>query len=306
MRADIDASPTPPRAPLTLPFALLGLAGAWFTAKVFGISLDAPFSWILLVVTPFVAAGLGAYLTPRLRGSALLVGLQAGLAIVVAGVLNGMLIGLFVNPPVGLILGLIFGVICSVPFLPALGLVVAAARRVGQARLESLLDEASRRGVWRATAVVLAGAAAMVATCTSHSTSDVFMAFPLLGVALVIALSFADLIAFARVRGLAALALVPRDEAEEAAAAPDGEPPIDLGMGDERLVELAPRGAVYRERARILHRVWGSVSTAHAALGRALAEDALALAFTLGSFYLVWLAIHAEHGPTPPFFGRFD
>ena len=78
--------------------------------------------------------------------------LLGALAIAGAGSANGMLIGVFTAGvrefAGGIVVGALFGALCSLPFIPALGLILAAARRVGRARAPSVVDSLDRRRVW--------------------------------------------------------------------------------------------------------------------------------------------------------------
>ncbi|KYG06121.1 hypothetical protein BE21_36725, partial [Sorangium cellulosum] len=173
---------------LVLPFGAMGLVGGWLTADSFHLP-DRSVHCLLAGVTPVVAGLLGHYMTSRIGGvgsaGAAAPGAAAGWAdrpggasgpgrwtrrgpiaasllslwaIVVAGVVNGMTVGLVLGP-VGMLVGAPFGAVFSLPFVPALAVVLLAANRVGRARAGSVVAQADRRAVWSATAAVTAAAA---------------------------------------------------------------------------------------------------------------------------------------------------
>ncbi|WP_437959310.1 hypothetical protein WME76_06420 [Sorangium sp. So ce119] len=227
-----------PDAPvsLALPFGAIGLVGGWLTADSLHLQPphDAP-RFLLAGVTPITAALLGSYLTKRIGGvggggaatssagagavdGARLVGagwmegpgrwtrrgpivasLLAVWAIGVAGVVNGMTIGLMVGPA-GMIIGAAFGAVFSLPFIPALAVVLLAANRVGRARAGSIVASADRRAVWAATASVIAVAALGAGALFGAPVApELGRAAAAMGLAVVGALFVVDAAALARV-----------------------------------------------------------------------------------------------------------
>jgi hypothetical protein len=253
---------------------LLGLAGGWLTADVLGLGQYDTIRWVLTVVTPLVSAGLGHYLSSRLQTGPLPTALLVLTSVGVAGFVNGILVGFSAVPPMGMVVGMFFGLICCIPFIPAIGAVAFTARRVGRARVRSIVDLADRRAVWLATWMILAIAGSMPLPFVEirGSASAVI---PVASVGFILILLALDLGAFVRTGALRACLSSIRATSQE--GNPDSAraavPVVDFGLGDEDLQETAPSGAVYRDRARALRVFRGSADRARAALGRSIAVD---------------------------------
>lgn len=276
-------SPSEPSSPfsLTLPFAILGFVGGWSSAAALGISEENVICWLLLGITPLVSAGLGRFLSPRLRSGPLTTGLRLLVSIMGAGVLNGALVGVFIEPPFGILLGFIFGAVCAVPFLPALGAVAFMARRIGRARPGSIVDQADRRAVFRVTLVV-AAVASMLSPPPFPGHGSALGAVPFVVTGLLLILLALDVRAFVRVGSLKArVGAISAPAAERPDRAPDTSV-TDFGLGDEEAEEIAQRGAVYRDHARTIHVFRGSASRARAELAWAIAANLLALSIAGG------------------------
>ncbi|WP_437726894.1 hypothetical protein [Sorangium sp. So ce861] len=302
-----------PDAPvsLVLPFGAIGLVGGWLTADSFHLP-DRSVHYLLAGVTPVVAGLLGHYLTSRIGGvgsaGAAVPGAVAGWAdgpgwasgpgrwtrrgplvasllslwaIVVAGVVNGMTIGLVLGPA-GMIVGAPFGAVFSLPFVPALAVVLLAANRVGRARAGSIVAQADRRAVWSATAAVIAAAAlATPAFFGRPAAPEVGRAVAAIGLAVVGALFVVDAVALAKMLTLPLpRRLIGVEEAGEGGAGMGvgaGER-VDLGLGDEVRVEVVQPTHAYRGAPQIARVVRGSRERAAGALRAGLARGGIALA----------------------------
>ncbi|WP_437638348.1 hypothetical protein [Sorangium sp. So ce854] len=335
-------SPDPPVS-LALPFGAIGLVGGWLTADSYHLEPPHNLPGILLAaVTPVVAALLGSYLTRRIGGvgsggsaasdggpgaagdagpllatgwpegpgrwtrrGPLVASLLAVWAIGVAGVVNGMtILGILLGPE-GTILGAALGALFSLPFIPALAVVLLAANRVGRARAGSIVAASDRRAVWAATAAVIALAAlAARALFGAPLAPDFARAVAGAGLAVVAALFAVDAVALARV-----LTLPRRPVGAGAGGGGGGElgdggeveievevegraeaggqrsgtgmgmgERIDLGLGDEVQVEVVRPIHAYRGARQIARIVRGNRERAAAALRAGLARGGIALA----------------------------
>lgn len=282
---------------LTWPLAAIGLAGGWLTADALGLgSNEAAPRWLLVGITPVTAGCFGWWLSvarrtddgvaPRFLGEPLTSAFLVALATLFAGVLNGAVIGLFAVPIVGAIAGSIFGLFCAVPFIPAIGATVWAARVAGRARPGSLVDGVSRRAVWAAVVGSVALACAMV--WSSASDERRFYGPPrdggigpvvtiLLCVAAILLLA-ADAAALVRTRLAAADLARMVDAAESDPVEPAAASVLDLGLGAASHVEKAPSPTVYRARERVLRIIRGSPAEAEKAIRVALLRGALVVA----------------------------
>lgn len=331
-----------PDAPvsLALPFGAIGLVGGWLTADSYHLEPPHNLPGILLVaVTPVVAALLGSYLTRRIGGvgsggsaasdggagaagsagpllaagwaegpgrwtqrGPLAASLLAVWAIGVAGVVNGMtILGILLGPE-GTILGAALGALFSLPFIPALAVVLLAANRVGRARAGSIVAASDRRAVWAATAAVIALAA--LALSGAPAAPELGRAVAGAGLVVVAALFAIDAVALARV-----LTLPRRPVGAGAGGGGGGElgdggeveievevegraeaggqrsgtgmgtgERIDLGLGDEVQVEVVRPTHAYRGARQIARIVRGNRERAVAALRAGLARGGIALA----------------------------
>src|SRR4051812_19938769 len=122
MNARPAAPPPPPPAYFSLlpSCAVLGLVGGWLAADGLDLRAEQAIRWLLVMVTPLVSAGLGHFLSSRVRRGVLAMLVTIVGSVVVAGILNGVLVGFFIAPPLGMIFGVVFGMICCVPFMPAI------------------------------------------------------------------------------------------------------------------------------------------------------------------------------------------
>ncbi|WP_437783586.1 hypothetical protein [Sorangium sp. So ce1097] len=332
-----------PDAPvsLALPFGAIGLVGGWLTADSYHLEPPHNLPGILLAaVTPVVAALLGSYLTRRIGGlgsggsvasdggagaaghagpllaagwaegpgrwtrrGPLVASLLAVWAIGVAGVVNGMtILGILLGPE-GTILGAALGALFSLPFIPALAVVLFAANRVGRARAGSIVAASDRRAVWAATAAVIALAAlATRALFGAPAAPELGRAVAGAGLAVVAALFAVDAVALARVLTLPRRPVgagagpggelgdggeVEIEVAVEGRAEAGGQRSgtgmgmgerIDLGLGDEVQVEVVRPIHAYRGARQIARIVRGNRERAAAALRAGLARGGIALA----------------------------
>lgn len=314
-----------PSAMLTLPFGAIGLSGGWLTADMCYMP-GSEVRWLLGIVTPLSAATLGAFLSARIggrSGEALRLGAQAderirswsrqdplvaGLlvlgAIVLAGMANGALIGMMLLPPVGAILGAICGAIWALPFIPALGLVLRAASRVGRARAGSIVAASDRRAVWTATATVIAVAGLAGRASYPHTVApDLILAAAGISCVVLAAMFVADAAALTRVlkmppaelaaeeagaaMGLTAEELAARGSADHGAGRRHARE-IDLGLGDELRVEVVSPTHAYRGVQQIARMVRGDRERAAAALRAGMIRAGMALAASAALWGLRW------------------
>jgi hypothetical protein len=285
-RVSCDASVS-----LVLCFGAVGLVGGWLTADAFALDGDA-IRWLLTSVTPIAAALLGAYLSARLvsaegtqgagpwlQRSALARGLLVVAAIVLAGAVNGASIGLLLVPPAGLVFGAFFGVLCSLPFVPALGLVLFAAMRAGRARAGSVVAASDRRAVWAAAAAVIAlGVLGMRALYPPPVEPWLTTVVAGVACAVLVGLFAVDAIELARVATMAALSEVEADGGRAMRADGGEVEAVDLGVGDEVRVEVVRPKHAYRGVEQIARVVRGSRELTAAALRGGLARAGVALA----------------------------
>jgi hypothetical protein len=266
---------------LTLPFAIVGLVGGWLAVDVFGVHGRNQVCWLLLTFTPLVSAALGRFLSPRIRSGLFTTGMLVIASICIAGMINGLLIALVGLPPQGAILGgPMIGLICSFPFIPALCAVAFVARRVGRARVGSIVDRADRRAVFCATGAV--SSLAFLFTSQIPLGSGTFIITPSLALAvcalLLLAIDVRALLgACAALKESVAVTLADAP----ATPAPEKRGPratvVDFGLGDEEVEEVAHEGAAYREQKRTLRVFRGSAEQAQDALAWMIAADVTAL-----------------------------
>jgi hypothetical protein len=267
-------------APLALPLALMGLAGGWLTAHVTvgNNSGDGPIALLLMVFTPILSAFLGEHLRKRVRHAFVV---RTVLATMIAGVLNGVVIGLFLGLGPGMLVGAIAGFFFSLPFVPALLLVVGFGRRVGRAGLGSIVDSADRRGPWAATFVTIA-LGALLALPDHGGTAPLLLTW--LAVFGLVALCMLDLEAIGRLRHVAAMTqgMHRRERLEPHMVAVDAEA-VDVGIGDESWDEVVKAASPYRETDRLVRVVHGSPAQARAALIAAIRRDVIAFVVVLAA-----------------------
>jgi hypothetical protein len=265
-------------APLALPAALIGLAGAWLTAHVtVGTnSGDGPIALLLLVFTPILSAFLGEHLRRRVKHAFVV---RTALATIIAGVLNGVAVGLFLGLGPGMLVGAIAGFFFSLPFVPAMLLLVGFGRRVGRAGHGSIVDSADRRGPW--SAVFLTVALGSLLALPDHAgTAPLVLTW--LSVFGLVALCMLDLEAIGRLRHVRAMieGMHRRERLEPHVVAVDARE-VDLGIGDESWDEVVRAQTPYRETDRLVRVVHGSPAQARAALMGALRRDVIALVVIL-------------------------
>jgi hypothetical protein len=174
------------------------------------------------------------------------------------------------------------GIACALLFVPVCLAVIAAARRGQRARLGSIVATSDRRAVWAILAMLLAVMTLEGLPDWPSSTLGITDApLPVVGMLAAAALGtlgifFADYRALSRARGVVARGLSAHDPAEPAADAEDAAR-VDLGLGDEVLVELVRGAAAYRQRARAVALVKGAPGAALSALQRAVRRGVIGL-----------------------------
>ena len=267
--------------PFVGPFACIGAVGGWLTlVKLDGSSAPDAASIALLLMTPITASLFGALLA---RGRRRWVAAALGFPFLVvgAGAFNGGCIGLALmmgsqHEPV-VLFGLLFGAMCGVAFIPPMLWAFLTAVRVGSARPGSLLDAMHRRAPWGAAA-----ASASIAVWAVHRTpgelpqhvSAVAVSVAGIGVATLVAVLVADVVALVGASRLARLATTPVDAPVES---PQGREVLDLGVGDELLAEQWTGAAsAYRPERIHVTRLRGSVTLARRQILRIVAGDAFA------------------------------
>jgi hypothetical protein len=252
---------------LWLPFAALGVAGGWLTAR----GLDSEVSALLITFTPISCMLLGSFLEKRIGRFWLPV---VFVATIVAGVFNGAIVGLCLAGPVGVPLGGMFGAMYALPFLPATLAVAYASRRV-RAAPETPVGRAQRRGVWATAAFAIAAAATVIGWHRSLGWAPVLLALGGASIgALMLACDVGELLALrrvaARVTGMT-LRTGPLPKLVDL-----GAQRIDLGVGDAVFDEVEP-GDPYRGVGRLLRTVHGDPTAALRAVTTSLARDATLL-----------------------------
>ena len=269
---------------LSLPCGAMGFAGSFLVTDYFrvgALSLDGGVRPLLLLVMTVLGAGLGVGVTaaarwPLRKALALVAGCALG-----AGLAGGAIVGALKYYRYGLASGAISGLGCALLFLPALGVVLLAARRIGRARAGSLVDDADRRAVWVAALVSIAlGTAATLDGRESFEDS--------LRISLDLALSIGALALLAGavlwakdVRGLWIARRAGEDQLRMRPRNPDAQEhegqELDLGLGEEAFERVAPGAGVYRESAFVIEVVRGDALAARRALERAVLRGALGL-----------------------------
>jgi hypothetical protein len=266
---------------LALPFGFLGLVAAFYISDFWCLAQtgdETTVRGILVCVIPLVASALGFALSLRsLARSRASTAAVLVLATLIAGLSIGGLAGSVFQrgPSVG---GSVeMGLLTSIGILPLVAGMSILARRVGRARVGSLLDEADRRAPW---VVVLACAAAgRVALVLNGSVlpnrpplpNSVSLGIAWLALVVSIAALLCDLVGYARVaRARRRISgMIPRDPST---ALPCSDV-VDLGLGAEEHEELIG-GPAYRSVALPLAVVKGAPDLAAAALGHAARRSA--------------------------------
>ncbi|MFO0556023.1 MAG: hypothetical protein U0271_47030 [Polyangiaceae bacterium] len=268
------------RMQLAIPCALLGLVGAWLVADYYGFDSDNLRSRAALVLmVPSAAATLGFALSLRVvaarRWATLLV---LSIGTLVAGVLISFAVTTLLRGPRKTDLAIINGVATALAFLPVFGALTALGHRVGRARAGSLVDEADARGPWLvvALAIAIAQFPVMGNARVMNWSPDVSLAIGVLSIGVLAVVFLSDLVTAIRIRRAAAGLehMVERDFSPTEIP----ENLVDLGLGNEEHVELAPAGSVYRGSARPLRVLRGSVVHALDAMRRIVVRGGVALA----------------------------
>lgn len=286
------------RMQLALPFAFLGLVSAFYVADFwrFGQSgNEGTARGVLAFAIPLVAGALGFALSTRrvaeAHGAAF-VSVVLVLGTLVAGGAIGALTGAVFARPTGVGASMQMGFFTSIVLLPLAGAMTFLARRVGRARVGSIVDEADRRAPW-IVACACAAAGRLALLCNAGvivydpparpPSTAVSMGLAWLGLVAAIAGFGCDAIGWARVRmarrRVAAMTL------RDPATAFTCDDVVDLGLGREEHEELLG-GPAYRTIAQPIAVVRGDVDESGAMMGRAtlrslLIVGASALALTL-------------------------
>jgi hypothetical protein len=268
-------------APLALHLGAVGLAGGSFVADGYqlgALPADGNSRVVVTVMTPLVASFVGFALG---RTAIDTTGLRS-LGVTIATTLGaGVFVGVVAWSRYGITTASGTGLVCALAFLPAVGAVVAAARRVGRARPGSVIDRADRRTVLLATATSIAlGSIAALPQWNHFSRrvpSDGSLAMCLLalaGVATVLATEVRELVRFLRVKSMLGL-MMPTVAIQECAG-----PTVDVGLGDEMLEQAPKSSSAYRQPDRPLRRVIGDVEAGAQVLTAGMGRAAICLVVT--------------------------
>jgi hypothetical protein len=224
-------------------FGCIGFVGAWLTAIAYGLDpWDLkPLVMLLTSCTTVAAAVLGAASEHCVRNDML--GVVAGL-IVVSGMLNGLLIGLLVGGAAGALVGVVFGFAHALSFFLPLMLIAVAARRVGSARDNSVMDQTHRRAVLKVASFVTALGIGFVWVLLGMPLEPVTIAAGTGACIATCALVVIEHIAARRMRDreLAWAGAAPCEQ-----PADRGLPVTDFGVGDEWRVRHNPAVSAYRD-----------------------------------------------------------
>jgi hypothetical protein len=283
---------------LILPFAWIGLVGAWVVAGSFGLSgsrEDLFVRAVLACLTPLVAGAFGWALgSLRVGAAARVLTFLGGTPF--AGAVNGSLIGASLtmgsfhgasdSPPAAVVFGAMIGGGCGVSFLPALFPAFVAWVRVGRARPGSFVDRADRRAV----AVITAGMGSLIAwafwskMCVGPVPRVVPRAVVVAGFVVGLVGLLEDWIEYRRVLGVTPKTrLVPLGASLLNARSAEL---VDFGIGDESGNHVIPAKDAYRDAPSVAAVILGDAATAERALVLALVRDAAVVATSL--LFALW------------------
>jgi hypothetical protein len=151
---------------LGLPFAVVGLAAGWLSARAVSSPLFDPpvrgISWGRAAITASVAGAILGVLCRRwCRRSVSFAGQPIPWHLVfvlveLVGAVTGAIVGAEAHSRHPFAEGTAISLCCAVPVFPVVALVIVAAQRAARARLGSIVAAADRRTVW---AVLFAGVA---------------------------------------------------------------------------------------------------------------------------------------------------
>jgi hypothetical protein len=262
---------------LAAPFACLGLYGGWLSAHMTVANNDVvPVVVLLTLFTPMSCAILGFYLGDRIRKGFIA---RTLIATIVAGVMNGFFVGMFTGAGAGLLIGPAFGLFYALPFIPATLLTAGFAHRVGRAAPGSIVDRADRRAVWRAVALSIS--LASLVTLFGHASGKALIACLAASLASLF-LFFVDIFALDQAIRLGRVAkrCLPYDESRHGAITLTRSD--ELGLGEDRFVEIAAAESPYRDADRVARVVVGDPERSRGALVSALILDGVVLLISLG------------------------
>jgi len=257
------------RLGLLLPFTVIGAAGGWMAADFFRVGalkmVDSGLRPTIVVVTPLCALLLALLIQPTVRWPRAFAAFTAAcVGVLSAGLVGGALIGVLRWSRWGLGEGAATGFACSLAFLPAFGLVLAAVRRVGRARPGSLVDRADRRAVWVAVAcsVTLGTLAALpnwnVFPTDVRPSLELSRNLGLGAFAVLFALCLGDAFALFRAFRVERQVQVMRPANPDDPRLVWSPRKLDLGVGEETLASVLSAAAVYRENDRVLSVIRGN------------------------------------------------
>jgi hypothetical protein len=285
-------------AVLILPFAWLGLVGAWIVAGSFGLSDNREDLFVrgaLACVTPVVAGAFGWALgSARFRTTGRVMTFFFGTPF--AGSVNGALIGGLLamttihgvsdNPPAALVFGAVIGGGCGLCFVPAFFPSFVAWQRVGRARGGSFVDRADRRAI----GVITAGMGSLVAWAfwSKMGVGPVPRIVPravvVAGFVVGLVGMLEDWIEYRRI-----LRVTPKSKLVPLGASllnARSAELVDFGIGDESGNLVIPAKDAYRDAPSVAAVVLGDASAAERTLRLALLRDAAVVGTSL--LFALW------------------
>jgi MFS family permease len=284
-------SPTPPvrHMDLAIPFAALGLGGAFIAGDFFRVGCfaeDGRFAALLVMSVPLAAAALGHVLSqPRPGWSQVRPWLVCVASTCGLGTLIGAFIGVVCWSLPGFPMGAADGLACGSVFSVGFAVVLAWARRTGRARIGSLVEASDRRVVLAAVAALL-GMGTVVASlrrnaypgCTTPMPTmlPIVKAFVLATLVLLMAWQAAHIAFLSRAK----VRTVQFDQRSDGAI-PAGTPCVDCGVGDGVRAEVVGLPSAYRDRGTPVRLLRGDAALARRALVQGLTQEAALLWATL-------------------------
>jgi hypothetical protein len=269
------------RPRLGLPFGALAFVGAWLVGDWYHLNprLDHEMAAraAMLVLSPLTAfvVGMFAARAPTWRERIVIVVLGTPLGAMLVGMITAAVVSRPSSWETAVGRGAMEGVLVGACFLPALGLVMLAARRAERTRDGTLLHQAAQRGPVRAVMTALF-AGALVVTL-ARGVEAAFVDAAIAGV-----LGFVTICVWAR--DLVALRQLAPDLARAAAAQPEhGDPlgnprTVDLGVGEGERRDVRAAASAYRDVTRTATIFRGDLEVARRWTRTMMAEGAVALA----------------------------
>jgi hypothetical protein len=270
---------------LVLPFAWIGLVGAWIVAGFFGPqpTEEVTFRAILLCATPLVAGALGWALGSFRPGGLRVFALVLGAP--VAGALNGAVMGTLAaalqayrDASAFVVGGCLLGAALGLAFLPGLAPALWAAHRARRAREGSVLRRVDERGPFLLAAATGALALWLFLDRVGRGPFTRTLVVAALIAGLVVLLR--DAMDLARVRAETRRNAIPVDS-HRASMSGATAASFDFGVGSEASEVLVPAGAAYRDAPRRVALIVGDAPLARRKLAFAISRDAFVIGAAL-------------------------